>query len=280
MLAGSALSRSSAQAARRRGCPGWPVAQQWLPPLQPNKQAAYCLCWCVSHSRSRGSRRQISGCLAQGHLPCGVKSVRHFRPGTACLLLHLVLWSLPGALQQHRPRVKIHPVCPDTVFRSSPPRAALSLSRRKRCAPCWFGLPLWRFPSPPRYLGLLLQGPALCAILPHPLHMMPYYHGTHECTSSLDPHYCSRPQRDEGPAPGGDGRRQDRLCPQCFAQEGDRQPEDPPFLLQRQRCSLETRPGVDGSGRPAWDLKSNASSMKGTWLCACGSPSSGGSHIS
>ena len=188
------------------GCPGWPVAQQCLTPLPTAAQAAHCLCWCVSHIRSRSNRGRASRRIARGHLPSGVKRAGPDRSGIVRLLLHLVMWSLPGTLGQHRPRIKVHAVRFYAALCSSP-RAALALSIRWRCTSCRLGLPLWLFPLPPRHPGLLLQGPALRVVLLHPSQVMPYRHRVREQRPPLDPHYCSRPQRDEGPAPGGDGHR-------------------------------------------------------------------------
>ena len=65
-LAARTLSHTSAVAGGRRGCPGWPLAQQCLTPLPTAAQAAHCLCWCVSHIHSRGNRGRASRRLARG----------------------------------------------------------------------------------------------------------------------------------------------------------------------------------------------------------------------
>ena len=106
----------------------------------------------------------------------GEKGSPRFRSRTIRLLLHLVLWSSPGPLGQHRPRIKVRPVRSYAALRSSSPRAALAWSRRWCRASYGLGLPLRLFQFPPRHPGLLLQGPALRTVLLHPSQVMPYHH--------------------------------------------------------------------------------------------------------
>ena len=66
---------------------------------------------------------------------------------------------------------------PYAVLRSCSPRAPHALSRRRCYVSCRLGLPLWLFPLPPRHPGLLLQAPALRAVLLHPSQVMPGQRG-------------------------------------------------------------------------------------------------------
>ena len=202
-------------------------------------------------------------------------------PGTARLLLHLVLRSPPGAPGRHRPRVKIHPVRPHDAFRSAPPRAVFSLSCRGRRASHRLAYP---------YCAFRLRRDILAR-----------YCRTQRSWAEHRGHNQSR-RRPSPPGGGpstrwgrerwGGGSREDlssrapgRYGITCKGCGG---------IVLRVTASRRTRPfscrdssfplrcvwGVGGSGRPAWDAKSNASSMNDTWLCPCGSPLPGGSHFS
>ena len=183
------------------------------PPAHCRTGGALSVLVCVAYPQPRQSWPSFGALGPRAPARRGEKGAPHFRLGTVRLLLHLVL----QPLGQHRPCIKMHPVRSDTALCSSSPQAAFALSRRWCCASCRFGLPLWRFLFPPRHRGLLLWGPALRAMLLHPSQVMPYRHGARERRSYLDPHHRSRPQREEGPALGGDGRQQDRLFPQYCA---------------------------------------------------------------
>ena len=177
---------------------------------------------------------------------------------------HLVQWASAGPLRYDGARVEITGIHPGRLLGSSFPWAPLPLTQAVAGRHCQFPMRSSLFVLPPRHSLVLLTRPALRVVLSQSLQVMPYSAGLVNSGRPFTPTTM--------PAPSGTNAR--HLVVIAAGRIDSRRAA----LPRRVTASRRTRPlscndisdlvkrdcGVGGRGRPAWDLKSRASSMNDT----------------